>query len=163
MSPRVEIEYLVRYVPKNPHKVWFLHKKGRFGRVDVVRDAVCDEICQYRLDRDPQEEPAISSLINDENPTVLTLDKSQTFQEETEHTKQGEAPDTDLYIGRERSQRERQASNSNRGPFVKTAKEQRDEDCKVHIEELHRIHCLEQQKEWRATAVFQQPSKPTHN
>lgn len=110
MSPRVEIECLVRYVPKNMYKVWFPHKKGRFGRVDVVRDAVFDESRRYRPDLDLQEEPAISSLINDENPTVLTLDEAQNeisailnmpmsvariaLQEQTEHTKQGEAPDT---------------------------------------------------------------------
>lgn len=33
---------------------------------------------------------------------------------------------------------QRQPSNLNRGPFVKTAKEQRGEDWKVYIEELHR-------------------------
>jgi hypothetical protein len=33
---------------------------------------------------------------------------------------------------------QRRPSNLNRGPSVKTAKEQRDEDWKVHIEELHR-------------------------
>jgi hypothetical protein len=51
MAPRAEIGWLVGYVSKNLYRIWFPHKGGQHGRIDVVKMLFLmrhDDIAQLR-------------------------------------------------------------------------------------------------------------------
>ncbi|OQE59396.1 hypothetical protein PENNAL_c0325G00318, partial [Penicillium nalgiovense] len=116
MSPRAEIGFLVGYVSKNLYRIWFPHKGGQYGRVDVVRDAIFDETRRYTTAKKLESEDAVSTLTNTleerENwPTILTWDEAQSelstqmqmppsiariaLHDDVQHTQQGQNPHTD--------------------------------------------------------------------
>ncbi|KAI2732946.1 hypothetical protein CBS147339_9998 [Penicillium roqueforti] len=112
MAPRAEIGYLVGYVSKNLYRIWFPHKGGKNGRVDVVRDAVFDESRQYKSSEKLEFEDAISIMTDGIEaihwPMVLTMDQAQAelgsqmqmplsvariaLHDDAEHTQQGVDP-----------------------------------------------------------------------
>jgi hypothetical protein len=117
MAPRAEIGWLVGYVSKNLHRIWFPHKGGQHGRIDVVRDAIFDETRRYKAAEKLHEEEAVKTMTNQLEemgshwPAVLIWDEAQSdlstqmqmtssiariaLHDDVQHTQQGQDPHTD--------------------------------------------------------------------
>ncbi|CAG8897455.1 unnamed protein product [Penicillium nalgiovense] len=133
MAPRAEIGFLVGYVSKNLYRVWFPHKGGLYGRVDVVRDAVFDETRRYSPEtKNLEMENAVSTLTNElygreHWPKTLTWDQAQSelstqmsmpssiariaLHDDVQHTYQGQNQHADSQQGEAIQHREMQDEN----------------------------------------------------